>query len=186
MFSAQKKVLWLMAILTLFGFPLLAWPLLWLQDISWDDLMAIEYNEISYLLVMLSIGLFFGLTIILLTEIPYFDKALSHIKNRLANLELTNFFVVLLSIAAGVGEELFFRGALQPFLGIYLTSLIFVAIHGYFSFRKWAVNFFGLLLFIFICFIGWMAEQYSIWHAIAAHFSYDLVLLFYYKKMQQT
>ena len=36
---------------------------------------------------------------------------------------------VLVSIAAGVGEELVFRGALQPRLGVILTSLLFAAVH---------------------------------------------------------
>jgi membrane protease YdiL (CAAX protease family) len=36
---------------------------------------------------------------------------------------------VLLSLAAGVGEELVFRGALQPRLGIVATSVLFAAVH---------------------------------------------------------
>jgi membrane protease YdiL (CAAX protease family) len=36
---------------------------------------------------------------------------------------------ILVSIAAGVGEELLFRGALQPRLGIVTTSLLFAAVH---------------------------------------------------------
>ena len=177
--------LWLMGLITLIGFPLLAWPLLLFQHIEWATVLGFDIELIGSLLVMLAAGLFFGLLMIILTEIPYFDKALSHIKDRLSNFKLNSFFVVFLSIAAGFGEEVFFRGALQPLIGIYLTSAIFVAIHGYFSLKKMAVNLFGLLLFCFICCIGYVAEKYSLWHAMAAHFSYDLVLLFYYKRMQQ-
>ena len=36
---------------------------------------------------------------------------------------------VLASIAAGVGEEVLFRGALQPRLGIVLTAILFGALH---------------------------------------------------------
>jgi membrane protease YdiL (CAAX protease family) len=36
---------------------------------------------------------------------------------------------VLTSIAAGVGEEVLFRGALQPRLGVVLTALLFGALH---------------------------------------------------------
>ncbi len=36
---------------------------------------------------------------------------------------------VLVSIAAGVGEEMLFRGALQPRLGVVMTSLLFGAVH---------------------------------------------------------
>ena len=185
MFKRDKIPLWIMGAITLIGFPLVAWPLLWFQDIPWISLIHFDISALGSIFIMLAIGLLFGLFIIFLTEIPYFDNALSHIKNRLANFKLNTFFVFFLSIAAGIGEEVFFRGALQPLIGIYFTSLIFVAIHGYFSFKNMAINLFGGLLFIFICLLGFMASKYSIWHAIAAHFSYDLVLLFYYKNLQQ-
>jgi hypothetical protein len=37
--------------------------------------------------------------------------------------------LVLVSVFSGVGEEAFFRGALQPVLGLVLTSLLFGALH---------------------------------------------------------
>lgn len=37
--------------------------------------------------------------------------------------------ILLLAIASSVGEELFFRGALQPKIGIVLTSIIFGLLH---------------------------------------------------------
>ncbi|MFK8046714.1 MAG: CPBP family intramembrane glutamic endopeptidase [Crocinitomicaceae bacterium] len=175
-----------MAGITLIGFPLLAWPLLWFQDLSWQEILKLEKSNVSSLFMMLSIGLFFGMMMIVLTELPYFEKSLLHIRNRLMNIKLSTFFVVFLSVAAGFGEEVFFRGALQPLIGILGTSFVFVLIHGYFSLKNVVLNVFGILLFGFIVFISWMAKEYSLWHAIAAHFSYDLVLLFYYKKMQQT
>lgn len=35
----------------------------------------------------------------------------------------------LLALASGLAEELFFRGAMQPVLGLWLTSVIFGAVH---------------------------------------------------------
>ena len=185
MFKKEFLPLWLMGIITILGFPLVAWPLLWFQDIGWSTLLYFDSDSIGSFLIMLSAGLFFGLIIILLTDIPFFDDALSHIRNRLAYIKLNTFFVFFLSVSAGIGEEIFFRGALQPLLGVYATSAIFVGIHGYFSFKNLPINFFGFLLFLFICLIGYVAIEYTIWHAIAAHFSYDLVLLFYYKMNQK-
>jgi hypothetical protein len=182
MFKRDSLAVWAMALITLFGFQLLAWPLLWYQEISWQNLFNISKTEIWGLPLMLSFGIVFGLLMIFFTEIPFFEKTLASIRNRLSNIELTTFFVFLLSISAGIGEEVFFRGALQPLIGIWATSVVFVAIHGYFSFKNKWLNFFGILLLVFIVFIGWLAEKYSIWFAIMAHFSYDLVLLFYYKK----
>ncbi len=185
MFKKEFNPLWLMGLLTLIGFPLLAWPVLWFQNLEWESIFHFDKTLTGSLLIMMSVGLFFGLVMILLTDIPYFDKSLTRIKNRLANFKLNTFFVIFLSLAAGFGEEIFFRGAIQPLIGIYMTSIVFVAIHGYFSLKNMVINFFGVLLFIFISFIGYIAEAYSIWHAIAAHFSYDLVLLFYYKNLEQ-
>jgi membrane protease YdiL (CAAX protease family) len=41
--------------------------------------------------------------------------------------------MVFLSLCAGIGEEWFFRGAIQPWLGIWITAIAFVALHGYLS-----------------------------------------------------
>jgi membrane protease YdiL (CAAX protease family) len=53
--------------------------------------------------------------------------------------------LVLLSVMSGVGEEAFFRGALQPVLGIVATSLLFGALHvgphrKYLVWTLWAVG----------------------------------------------
>jgi uncharacterized protein len=53
--------------------------------------------------------------------------------------------LVLLSVMSGVGEEAFFRGALQPVLGIVATSLLFGALHvgpdrRYLVWTLWAVG----------------------------------------------
>ena len=47
--------------------------------------------------------------------------------------------ITVLAVTSSVAEELLFRGAIQPLLGLVLTSLIFGLIHGGFSprFRVW-------------------------------------------------
>lgn len=52
--------------------------------------------------------------------------------------------LVLLAVLSGFGEEVLFRGALQPLLGLVLTSLIFGALHvgpdrRYLVWTLWAV-----------------------------------------------
>lgn len=97
---------------------------------------------------------------------------------------MTAWRAIYLSVCAGVGEEIFFRGALQPlpYAGIWITAIFFVAIHTYFSLKNWKKNVFALLLSAFIALLGWGARDFSLWHAIAGHFSYDLVLLMYLRK----
>jgi membrane protease YdiL (CAAX protease family) len=53
--------------------------------------------------------------------------------------------LVLISVFSGVGEESFFRGALQPELGLVATSLLFGVLHigpdrRYFVWTGWAVG----------------------------------------------
>ena len=49
--------------------------------------------------------------------------------------------IAVFSLSSGIAEEMFFRGAMQPSLGLWLTSLIFGLAHGYFDrrFIPWMV-----------------------------------------------
>jgi membrane protease YdiL (CAAX protease family) len=174
--------LWILGLGTLIIFPLLAWPILYLLDISFQDLLYIEYEQLYSIPTFISAGILFGLGVIWMTELPFFEKALSKYKNLLSQFKITGFHVVFLSICAGFGEEIFFRGAVQPLLGIVVTAIFFVAIHGYYSIKNSKVNVFAILLTGFIILLGWGAKEFTIWHAIAGHFSYDLVLLAYHRK----
>lgn len=174
--------LWILGLGTLIIFPLLAWPILYFSGVNFLDVFLIESRQLYSIPSFLSAGILFGLGVIWLTELPYFEEALAKYKNLLENFKITRFHVIFLSICAGVGEEIFFRGAIQPLIGIVPTAILFVAIHGYYSRRNFKVNIFAFLLTFFIIFLGWGAKNFSIWHAVAGHFSYDLVLLAYYKK----
>lgn len=44
-------------------------------------------------------------------------------------LDLHGLNPVWIALAAGIGEELLFRGALQPLLGIWLSSVLFLVLH---------------------------------------------------------
>ncbi len=174
---------------TLVLFPLLAWGVMALVQIWFNDFYPTNWIDIfrfppsTYYLtpIFISFGILFGLLVIWLTELQYFEKSMSRYRNALDQYSLSHFYVIFLAICAGVGEEIFFRGALQPLAGIIITSIFFVAIHGYFSLKNKRVNVFAILLTLFIIVIGWASQQFSIWLAIVAHFSYDLVLLYYYK-----
>jgi len=171
---------------TLIAFPLLSWLLLFIippsYNLSLDSIFIINKNDYVLIPLFLSIGILFGLVVIWLAELDYFEKSMEKYKNVLEDYKLTLFYVFFLAICAAIGEEIFFRGVIQPVFGVWLTAFFFVAIHGYFSIKNKRINVFALLLTAFIALIGWSAKEYSIWLAIAAHFSYDLILLFYYKR----
>ncbi|MCB9627243.1 MAG: CPBP family intramembrane metalloprotease [Sandaracinaceae bacterium] len=52
-----------------------------------------------------------------------------HIELRARVGPLTGARIAFFALMSGVSEELFFRGALQPLVGIWLTSLVFGAVH---------------------------------------------------------
>ena len=80
---------------------------------------------------------------------------------------------MVLSLITAAGEELLFRGAIQPFAGLFFTSLLFGLLHmgkdGIFS--AWSMWAFlaGLLL-------GWMfSATASLWPCLVAHFGVNCV-----------
>jgi len=174
--------LWILGLATLIAFPLLAWLVIYLSEGDITELFKVQ--GAIYLPAFLSAGIFFGLVVIWLTELAFFKDTLSRYRDMLKAFKISRTEAVFLSICAGVGEEIFFRGAIQPLIGVWFTAIIFVAIHGYFSFKEWKVNFFSICLTLFIAFLGWAAVNLSIWHAVLGHFSYDLVLLLYHRKLQ--
>jgi MFS family permease len=105
------------------------------------------------------------------------DEALRQIKFMLGKLTMTELItnIIFISVFAGVGEELFFRGVLQrlfirafknPWAGIIITAFLFSALH---------VQFFGFiprfLLGILLGAVYWYSG--SLLTAIVAHFVYD-------------
>ena len=160
----------------------MAWIILFFANKSFFELFQISLPQLYSIPTFISAGILFGLLVIWVTELPYFDRSLSKYRNLLVNLKLTRFDAYFLSFCAGFGEEVFFRGAIQPFVGVWITSIFFVAIHGYFSRKIFAMNIFAVGLTLFICLLGWAAKEFTLWHAIAGHFSYDLVLLMYHRR----
>ncbi len=83
--------------------------------------------------------------------------------------------ILFLSICAGVGEEIVFRGMIQPWLGILTTSFMFIALHGYMSYSSWPKVIFGLILLSVGIILGILGEYVGLLSAIVAHTLYDIV-----------
>lgn len=79
---------------------------------------------------------------------------------------------VLLGSTAGVGEELIMRGALQPRLGLVLTSVLFASLHVQYS---W----YGMLVVMLIGLVlGLLRQRSSTTVCIAVHVLYDVIAIF--------
>lgn len=99
------------------------------------------------------------------------------IVNLIAGMRLTPFDRLQISFFAGAGEELLFRGALQPLIGIGLASILFVGIHGYFKFTSFKHILYGGIMFALSVGLGLLYEWSGLVAAMCAHAVYDLVML---------
>lgn len=84
---------------------------------------------------------------------------------------------IFVSICAGIGEELFFRGALQHWAGIPITAVLFVALHGYLDPRSWRISLYGGFMTIAMIGFGSLAARYGLLAPMIAHAIVDVVLL---------
>jgi hypothetical protein len=79
----------------------------------------------------LALGFAAGLAVVLLTRLLLAVRALRWVAIELRRLlgPVTPGMAFLLAAASAVGEEVFFRGAMQPVLGYGATSLLFGLVH---------------------------------------------------------
>jgi membrane protease YdiL (CAAX protease family) len=84
--------------------------------------------------------------------------------------------IALISLLAGLGEELLFRGVLQPFIGVVAASLVFGAVHvggrSFVGYGAWAAT------------IGLFFGGLAVWTGgltapVVAHAMYDALALAY-------
>jgi uncharacterized protein len=78
------------------------------------------------------------------------------------------FGIAAIAIAPGVAEESFFRGALQPRLGIVLAALAFAAIHS-----QYGLTVDTLLVFTLGCGLGLVRRGLNTTAAIVSHAAYN-------------
>lgn len=84
----------------------------------------------------------------------------------------TPFVAVVLALSSGIGEEVLFRGAIQPRLGMVLTAVLFTFLHAQYGFT-WIL----LGLFLIGMIFGWLAKRYGTMAAVIAHVVYNLAVV---------
>jgi len=80
---------------------------------------------------------------------------------------------VALALSAGLVEEVFFRGFLQPRVGIAVSTLLFVLAHLSYD-QPFMLVGITVLSLVFAALVWW---RQNIWPAVAAHFLFDAVQL---------
>ncbi|WP_149453131.1 CPBP family intramembrane glutamic endopeptidase [Pasteuria penetrans] len=88
-------------------------------------------------------------------------------------------YLFVIGVCAAIGEEFWYRGALQPRLGVWVTSVVFAL--GHFQ-KEWCEL---LITFLTSLLMGWIAHRYSLWLSMWFHMFRNILfpilypLLFY-------
>jgi len=117
------------------------------------------------------------LNAVLVARLPAFERVRRLAHHAVEGIEPRWHTMLIVALAAGVGEEFFFRGALDPLVGPWFTALGFVIVHGAIKIRdRNGLAFAGFLYAASIglsALHGWQGLE----AAMAAHTAYDLVML---------
>ncbi len=81
------------------------------------------------------------------------------------------FGIFTLGVAAALGEESLFRGAMQPRFGLVLTALLFALLHS-----NYGVTFSTVVVFILGLVLGWVRIRHNTTTAMILHASYNITL----------
>ncbi len=141
-----------------------------------------SFSKIQEALWGTTIGLLlaFGCGICIL-KLRYLNKLRSMITEVFVNLKPKWFDLVFTSISAGFSEELLFRGAIQPALGIWITAFVFSVAHGLGPRSRGGLLLFGVFIFVLGIVFGTVSNKFGLTTAMFAHGSLDLGVLFAYK-----
>lgn len=171
-----------LALFTLIAFPILGYVLMYF--FSETPFWSIFENKRNVFLQSVTGLMFGGISAILaiqLVRIPFLDSSASKYTKLLQKLNLSVPLIIFISLSAGIGEEILFRGALQNILGLWPAAIIFVAIHGYLNPLDWKISVYGVFLVFVSAAFGYLFDNQGIYSPIIAHAVFDLVLLMYVK-----
>jgi len=144
----------------------------------WVKIMGYQPFGIQLLAGVFS-GLLWGYLAKQLVTTAYFEPVSTKFRDILGPMQLNWWEIWIISLCAGIGEELLFRGSVQPLLGVWPTSILFVFLHGYLSPFNLRLSLYGIFMVIVIAVLGYLADFMGLVPAMAAHTLIDVVLLRY-------
>jgi len=179
----NRNSLFHLSIFTLFGFSLIAYIFLHFNnELDFWEMLSFQKFNIKSLSIGAGSGIVAaGLGLVLIKILPEskLNKVLDSIMDE---LDPKWHHIIFYSFCAGVGEEILFRGAIQSFLLLWPTAIIFVLIHGYLNIKDKSMFVYGVFLVFISGGFGYLYNFLGIYAAISAHFVYDVVMFAYMKK----
>ncbi len=183
----SRKTLFLLSFFTLIVFGLLGLlSLHFLQDVSPAELLQGGkpfWHQIGW---GLSYGVGAALLALAFVQSPWLSPSNAFLTDLIKTINPSIPEILFYSLCAGIGEELLFRAGIQPLFnnplaGIWVTSIIFIALHGYISFTHLELTLYGILMILVSAGIGYLLLSWGIYACIAAHFIFDVIMFAYLK-----
>jgi membrane protease YdiL (CAAX protease family) len=176
--SARPPIRLTAQVLTCLMFCVLAVPIIWFGR---DDPLAAfggPMSPLRQLLIGQGLALLAAAGSYVMFRLTARAKSTTDAIASYARLDLRGLNPLWIALAAAIGEETLFRAALQPLLGIWITSLVFVATHTpAYRFRRLdfatlaqAAGVFGgsVVLGLIYQYVGWIA-------AVLVHLWIDII-----------
>jgi membrane protease YdiL (CAAX protease family) len=124
-------------LLTCLVFCLIAAPIIWFLRPHPVELFSRPVGPLSQLLVGQVLALIAAVASWVLFRLTARSASSARTVESYARLDLGGLNPLWISIAAAIGEEMLFRAALQPLLGVWIVSLLFLLTHvPVYQFRK--------------------------------------------------
>jgi len=143
------------------------WERLGVRNLTWGQL------GLTVLLAVLILGAYYAIDAVWYAVAPENYEMMEAIGDTLFGSATSLWASLAVSLVAGVTEELFFRGAIQPRFGLVLTAIFFTAVHVQYGFTLATLEVFiaGLAL-------GMVRRRANTSACILLHVLYDVGALF--------
>ena len=173
----KKSTLYMFGLITLLVFPLptIGWFYFYLEQ-TFSEIFQFEQFKVYPILVGLIIGSVYAYLASFAMRSEVLDRSSINVEKIVRGMNLKLIDCIFISLCAGIGEELLFRTGIQHYLGPIITSVLFVAIHGYLNPFNWRVSLYGFIVLPLILVISYGFDELGLWFAIAVHAAYDFVL----------
>ena len=113
----------------------------------------------------------------IVSRLEFFTRIRRLAHHAVEGIEPRWYTILTVALAAGIGEEMFFRGALDPLVGRWFTALGFVILHGAIRIRDRNSAAFACFLYMASVGLSALKAWKGLEAAIVAHACYDLVML---------
>lgn len=174
---SPQQLRWL-GLFTLFGFGGLGLLIIeWSDGPRFSEMIRGDFLFWEQAGIGLGFGTLFAFAGWGIIQLPFMEPVEKKYRTLIGSIRIGWADIIFVSLCAGIGEEILFRGGIQPHLGVWPTAILFVAIHGYLNPKDWRISIYGVFMTVAIGIIGLLYDRVGAISAFAAHTMIDVVLL---------